>query len=97
MCAVKRDKELLQWIETSTPLLQGHTLKTRIWWLLNGVSNWNDQRVRCKMCGQPIMDFDVPSIILGYKQTCGPVCRAKLAQQSSEEACMQKHGVKNSF
>ena len=42
--------------------------KTRIYLILNKIENWNDQRVRCVVCGNPFVNVDVKNITYGYSK-----------------------------
>ena len=74
-----------------------YSFKTRLYWTINYIQNWNDERVRCKVCGKPMMNQNIKKLHEGYKKTCCKECERKLAQQSLEDHLMKEHGVKNVF
>lgn len=74
-----------------------YSLKTRVFWTVNKIQDWNDARVRCKVCGKPMMRYNVKTLSSGYKKTCCKTCERKLAQKHLEEKLMKEHGVANPF
>lgn len=74
-----------------------YKLKTLIYWVINEIESWEDERVRCKWCGKPIKDWDIGSLVDEYKQTCCNDCERALAYKTCEETMMKEHGVKNAF
>jgi len=76
----KANRQLLDELTEKTKFLSKNaTLKTRIFWILNGISSWNDKLVCCKICRKPLDNFNVLSITKGYKKTCSKKCERKLA------------------
>ena len=72
--------------------------KTLVYWTLNHIQSWNDERVKCKACGKPLHCIDVKHIVYGYgRQTCSKHCERALAQQSSKHHLQQQYGVDNVF
>ena len=72
--------------------------KTRIYWIFNKIENWNDQRVRCVVCGNPFVNVDVKNITYGYsKKTCCKICERKLASMSCIKHMQDVYGVDNAF
>ena len=58
-----------------------YKMKTLLFWTLNHISNWNDNRVKCQICGKPLYGIDVDYAKTGYKRhTCGKACERKMAQ-----------------
>ena len=94
----KANGQLLDELTEKTKFLSKNaTLKTRIFWILNGISSWNDKLVCCKICRKPLDNFNVLSITKGYKKTCSKKCERKLAQEQYEKTCENKYGCKNAF
>lgn len=77
-------------------LFDGCKLNTKVWWLLNDIKSYDDERVRCKQCDKPFVGKNIRSIREGYlHQFCSQRC-AKLSdetQRKYEETCLKKFGV----
>lgn len=76
-----KDRSYLKWwIEKSLPLLQDNKfeLKTKIYWILNGIVDFNDSRCHCKFCNSTFDNVD--SLTKGYNGYCSRYC-----QGNSEE------------
>ena len=72
--------------------------KTRIYWILNKIENWNDRRVRCVVCGKPFVGVDVKNVTHSYsKKTCCKICERKLASMSCIKHMQDVYGVDNAF
>ena len=72
--------------------------KTRVYWVLNGIENWNDIRVKCIVCGKPFVGVDVKNVTHGYaKKTCCKKCERTLAYQSCIKYMQEKYGVGNAY
>ena len=87
-------------IEKTSQLARNYNykFKTRIYWLLNGIESWDDDRVRCAICEKPLHEVDVKNIVVGYvRKTCSKECERALAQKHNEEHMEKVHGVKNAF
>lgn len=76
-----------------------YSLKTRIYWTLNKIESFEDERTHCQQpeCKKPIEKWNIVNLCLGYKKTCCKECERKLAQLHVEERMMQDYGVKNAF
>ena len=75
-----------------------YRLKTLIYWTLNKIQNWDDDRLKCKICENPLLFVDVKNIFSGYlKQTCCKKCERLLAQRNIEKHLYAKYGVSNVF
>lgn len=96
--ALKRDKELLVWIDEQTKHMSfdGCKLNTKVWWLLNDVKTYDDKRAKCKQCSTPFIGKNVRSVNEGYAhEFCSQRC-AKLSEETQrkyEETCLKKFGV----
>lgn len=92
---------LLNYIYECTQALNSdnfeYSLKTRIYWTINRIKSFDDPRVRCKVDGNPIINWNVVNINFDYKQTCCDDCERLIAQQHNEENMLKKYGVKNAF
>ena len=75
-----------------------YSLKTRIYWALHGIKDWNDSRMKCTVCGKPLKHVDVHDIKNGYRRkTCSKACERMLAQDSIEKTMHDIYGVSNAF
>jgi hypothetical protein len=87
--------DIMDWINKQTPLLQNpfYTLKTKIFWILNDMSEFPT----CKVCGKPLSDKNVVSIKDGYKSTCSIKCAANDISRIKKikETCLKKFGTDN--
>lgn len=75
---------LVDYMMRCTPLLVdsdvfAYSLRTRLFWTLNKIQDWNDSRVKCAMCGKPFINYNVKKLHDGYKKTCCKQCERKLA------------------
>ena len=98
----KRNAYLLDFIFLNTSLLIDdatftYSLKTRIYWLLNGISSWEDDRVKCQLCGKPFKRINVKKLHDYGRKTCGKKCERIVAQRSCVCKIEAKYGVKNIF
>lgn len=72
--------------------------KTLVYWALNHIQSWDDERVKCKMCGKSLLGIDVKHALSGYARlTCSRKCERKLAQQHNEQHLQQQYGIDNVF
>ena len=74
-----------------------YSLKTKVFWVINNISSWNDKRVCCQICGKPIKDWNIIDLKDGYKNTCSTKCNRELFQRSCIETMKRKYGVENAF
>ena len=75
-----------------------YKLKTLLYWTINHIQDWNDERVKCKVCKSPLYGINVKHIAFGYnRQTCCKECERKLAQQTNKKHLYDKYGVTNIF
>lgn len=72
-------------------------LKTRLYWTLNHIWSWDDERVCCKIDGNPIKNWNVVNLEQEYKKTCCPECSRKLAYSELEKSNLARYGVRNPF
>lgn len=69
-------KPLIDWINQQTPLLNDpvYNVLTKIYWIFNGITSWNDVRVKCPVCGKPFIGKNVIRLRLGYSRRCSVRC-----------------------
>ena len=73
-------------------------MKTLLFWVLNHIQNWNDERVKCKVCRKPLYGIDVKHVELGYNRcTCSKMCERKMAYSNSSYRLQAKYNVTNAF
>lgn len=96
---VKSNEHLVRFIEENTKLLANsiYTLKTKVYWILNNIKDWTDERVCCKVCRKPFLNMNIKKLKDGYRQTCSKKCARKAAMMSTEKTFLEKYGVKNAF
>ena len=92
---------LLDYIKMATLCLDDsefkYSLKTRLFWVLNKIENWDNPLVRCHICGTPIKRWNIAKLSLGYKTTCCKKCEREAASGTNKKTCIQKYGVSNVF
>lgn len=92
---------LYDYIMASTPELDDpdfqYSFKTRIFWTVNKIENWENPLVRCNICGNPIKRWNLHKFKNGYKSTCCYKCERKFASETNKETCLTKYGVTNVF
>lgn len=98
----KKNVHLISYIRNNTQLLIDsldfkYSLKTRLFWVTNQITSWDDDRVKCEVCGKPFINLNVKKLSIGYKQTCCKRCERILAQDSCLQNLKSKYGVCNSF
>ena len=92
---VKKNNELLKYIKENTPLLNDniHSLKTRIYWILNGLTDFPT----CKECGkkEPYMKKNVRNIY-GYLECCSIQCSSVNKENllKKEQTNLKHNGVR---
>lgn len=87
---------LKQFILRKTPLLDDpfYTLDTRTWWVLNGITSWEDPRVQCENCHRPLKDKNVISTHIGYHKFCSTSCASSsdVVQAKILNTYLEKYG-----
>ena len=69
------------------------TDKTRIYWLITGMTDY----CHCKVCNKPIVK-NINRISIGYSNmTCSPECGKRLMVEHVKATCISKYGVCNAF
>ena len=93
--------DLLAWVNAQvSPLLDNsfYTLKTKIYWILNGIHSFDDERCKCHSCHKPLVDKNVYDLKIGY-MACSQRCSVKDKKRAEkiQNTFMEKHGVTNYF
>ena len=74
---------LLDYIKRMTPCLDDpefeYSLKTRVYWVINRITDWDNPLVRCHICGMPIKRWNILKPSQGYKTTCCKKCERAAA------------------
>ena len=90
------NKYLIDYIISVTPKLDNfYTLGTRIYWVLNGLTDFP----KCKNCGKPLEKINV-CIKTGYtRQYCGYKClnTSEEKMYKVKQTCLKKYGVENPY
>ena len=100
----KQFKWLYQWIidQTSYLNVSQHKLSTRLFWIFNDIKDWNNSKVQCKHCHQPLYNKNVYQIKNNWPIifTYPTFCSAKCVQNDSdvrlknEQTCLANYGVR---
>ena len=87
-------QDLFNWIENYNDKLKNNQLKTKIYWILNGLTDFP----KCICCGKPIIS-DVYSVIQGYLNidTCSKKCKKIIATKRQQETNLKRYGVISTF
>ena len=75
---------LVDWINEQTPLLSDkkYDIRTKIYWILNNISSWDDERVKCHYCGKIFNYVNVGKS--GYHRFCCRSC-SSLSKETNEK------------
>ena len=88
------NKKYLDWIILNTNQLKDpyYTLKTKLYWILYGITAFP----RCKICGKPILNWNVKSLTKPYNSYCCIRCKAKdkKIKEKRQQTCLKKYGAK---
>lgn len=71
---------------------------TKIFWILNGITSWKDERVHCKECDSELHGKNVGSIkAMDYPCFCCRSCQVKNKETQAKIAatCLDTYGVKH--
>jgi len=92
---------LYDYVMASTPELNDpdfqYSFKTRVFWTVNKIENWENPLVCCQVCGKPLKHWNLSKFKDGYKATCGITCERIVASATNKETCLAKYGVTNVF
>ena len=94
---VKKDNELYKWILENSKILENEkyaNLATRIYFSLNEITSFDDEKCRCKHCHE-IIKKPVDDIFLGYTRCCSVKCAYFLSQPKREQSMLEKYGAKS--
>lgn len=90
---------LRDFIKEETPLLDSPEYKmgTKLYWILNGITSWDDPRVCCRQCGKSFIGKNVASVREGYVRFCSRRCQydSPEVKNKTERTCLKKYGVTN--
>ena len=103
---IRNSKKLTDFIDEYFKTVDGSdqlTIQTKIYWIGNGIINWDDKRIRCKYCNKSFKELkthgNLPrNYAVGYPQHCCHSCKGKdpIYQKHLEESIMKKYHCKNS-
>ena len=92
---------LRDFIKEETPLLDSPEYKmgTKLYWIFNGITSWDDPRVCCRQCGKPFIGKNVASVREGYVRFCSRRCQydSPEVQDQIRETCLERYGVTNAY
>ena len=76
-------------------------LPTVVWWIINGVNDWNDKKVCCQTCGKSMREHKkcIQDITTGYRPFCSRKCVMNNDQikQHYKELSLQNWGTETFF
>lgn len=86
---IKRNKELITWINDITILFQNYNIQTKIYCIINGVT----ELPKCKFCGKTITK-DVKAVYTGFYDYCSLSCGSKSEEtrKKIKETCNKNYG-----
>ena len=91
-------KKLYEWILSILPECisdKKYSLPTKIFWILNGITSWDNSIVKCKNCGKPFIGKNVVNLYTGYHEYCSLSCagRSKDINDKKKQNSILKYGV----
>ena len=95
-----RCKHLKDFVIQRTSLLQDeeYELKTKIYWVVHGITDWNDPLVRCanKDCNKPLYHKNVMTVHSGYHPFCSRKCAMNDVEvrKKIETTSIERYGIK---
>ena len=95
-----RYKHLKDFVIWKTPLLQDeeYELKTKIYWIVHGIEDWNDPQVRCanRNCNKPLYHKNIMTVHSGYHPFCSRKCAMNDAEvrKKIETTNIKRYGAK---
>ena len=94
----ERDRRYLQdFIKEEVPLLDSpeYRLRTKLFWILNNITSWEDPKVCCELCGKPFIGRNVKHALIGYPRFCSRKCQyeSPVVREQTVKTCMKKYGT----
>lgn len=95
-----RYKHLKDFVIWKTLLLQDeeYELKTKIYWIIHGIKDWNDPHVRCanRDCNKPLYHKNVMTVHSGYHPFCSRKCAMNdiEVRKKIESTNIKRYGAK---
>jgi len=91
-------KNLYEWVLSVQPQCLSdskYSLPTKIFWILNGITDWTNPLVRCRNCGNPFIGKNVINLYAGYHEYCCPSCAGKSQDINRRKKLnsLARHGV----
>ena len=87
------------YVNEAVPLLsdKNYKMSTKLFWIFNCITSWNDDKVRCIECRKPFKHYNIGSINTGYPKFCCRRCIMKNAAviQKTAQTCIERYGVKS--
>ena len=87
---------LKDFILYQTPLLADsfYTMQTRVFWLINNIFSWNDDRVQCANCHKSFKNKNVINVYTGYHKYCCVKCASSSIEvlQKTAQSSLKKFG-----
>ena len=88
-------KHILDWIIDSTPKLNGKSIATRIYWIINDLKDF--PKCANETCNHKFDDRDVLSVTRGYPRFCSYKCSSsdKNTKEKIKKTNLERYGVEN--
>ena len=58
---------------------------TKCYWVINDIKDWNDIKVKCKICGKPLLQCNVKNFKDGYCNCCSHKCSKQYNRKINEK------------
>ena len=98
----KENAELRKWIDEQTKEFLSdpfYSYATKIFWILNDIKSFNDDRCKCPSCHRILTDKNIPDINRGFFRACSKECAAKnpARQEKIKKTTFEHYGSYNYF
>lgn len=73
-----------------------YKMSTKLFWILSGISSWEDTRLKCKHCGAELHGKQVGSLkVFDFPHFCSRRCQCKCkdVEDQRKKTCLAKYGV----
>ena len=89
---LKKNKDLISFLDTLSPFLKGHSISEKCYWIINNIFEFP----KCKICNKELVN-SFSDINHGYRPFCSRKC-ASNSQESKEaykQTMLSRYGVDN--
>lgn len=84
----KERKYLFDFVQTQTKLYLSdsfYNMITKCYWIINDIKDWNDIKVKCKICGKPLLQCNIKNFKDGYCNCCSHKCSKQYNRKINEK------------